>query len=286
MVSSAGAARHSPRRADGRRRRPWRLAGGECRLGLCARHRATTLETPRAAVPRRRYRALCRQRLGRLFPATPAAGLPPQRRDSMHALGMPARARKRASPCSPAEAIRDAGQEPIVESTPPNPISPYGVHKLVAEQLCRSYARHFSLRLAIVRLFSVYGELRKQPPWDACVASSAATASSVAARVRDWLHVRAAASIYAATLAATPERDDQRCSRCRRDGSDIVSKIFSYLGRRRADLYQSVARATPTATLPTSVGRESSAGFPASPCATACANRRPVHPAARMIEPR
>ena len=73
----------------------------------------------------------------------------------MHALGMPARARKRASPCSPAEAIRNAGQEPIVESTPPNPISPYGVHKLVAEQLCRSYARHFSLRLAIVRLFSV-----------------------------------------------------------------------------------------------------------------------------------
>ena len=37
------------------------------------------------------------------------------------------------------------------------PISPYGVHKKIVEELCQSYARHFGLHCAIVRLFSVYG---------------------------------------------------------------------------------------------------------------------------------
>ena len=57
---------------------------------------------------------------------------------------------------------------PIVEESPLAPISPYGVHKVIAEDLCRSYGRTFGLRVAIVRIFSAYGvELRKQLLWDA-----------------------------------------------------------------------------------------------------------------------
>jgi UDP-glucose 4-epimerase len=58
---------------------------------------------------------------------------------------------------------------PVAEETPLNPISLYAVHKKIAEDLVRSYAVHFALKAAIVRVFSVYGVgLRKQLLWDAC----------------------------------------------------------------------------------------------------------------------
>jgi UDP-glucose 4-epimerase len=57
---------------------------------------------------------------------------------------------------------------PIAEESLLAPISPYGVHKKITEDLCRSYGRTFGLRIAVVRIFSAYGiELRKQLLWDA-----------------------------------------------------------------------------------------------------------------------
>jgi UDP-glucose 4-epimerase len=62
-----------------------------------------------------------------------------------------------------------AARLPIPEESLLAPISPYGVHKRVAEDLCRSYGQSFGVRVSIVRLFSAYGiELRKQLLWDAC----------------------------------------------------------------------------------------------------------------------
>ena len=56
---------------------------------------------------------------------------------------------------------------PIPEDAVLTPMSPYGQHKLMMEQLCQSYARSFGIRSAVVRLFSVYGpNLRKQLLWD------------------------------------------------------------------------------------------------------------------------
>src|SRR4051812_42692021 len=43
---------------------------------------------------------------------------------------------------------------PIAESAALAPMSPYGHHKLMMEQLCRSYVQSFGLRCAVVRLFS------------------------------------------------------------------------------------------------------------------------------------
>ncbi|NOT98961.1 MAG: NAD-dependent epimerase/dehydratase family protein, partial [Sideroxydans sp.] len=58
---------------------------------------------------------------------------------------------------------------PIIETAHLNPVSPYGVHKLMAESLCQLYAKEFGLSVAMVRLFSIYGNgLRKQLLWDAC----------------------------------------------------------------------------------------------------------------------
>ena len=59
---------------------------------------------------------------------------------------------------------------PISENSVLNPVSPYGFHKKIAEELCLSYAKNYSIPISIVRLFSVYGAgLRKQLFWDACL---------------------------------------------------------------------------------------------------------------------
>jgi nucleoside-diphosphate-sugar epimerase len=48
------------------------------------------------------------------------------------------------------------------ETLPPRPISPYGVTKLAAENLCRAYADEHGLPLVALRYFSVYGP-RQRP---------------------------------------------------------------------------------------------------------------------------
>lgn len=48
------------------------------------------------------------------------------------------------------------------ESLPVKPISPYGVTKLAAEQLCRAFEESYQLPLVVLRYFSVYGP-RQRP---------------------------------------------------------------------------------------------------------------------------
>src|SRR6185312_5873943 len=99
-------------------------------------------------------------------------------------------------------------QIPINESGPRNPISPYGVHKKIAEDLCYSYARHFGARIALVRFFSVYGAgLRKQLLWDACnkLVVGDGRFGGHGNEVRDWLHIEDAARLLiAAAQHAAP----------------------------------------------------------------------------------
>ena len=87
---------------------------------------------------------------------------------------------------------------PIRENDGRRPASPYGVHKSMAEDLCRSYANHFGVSVAIVRFFSVYGDgLQKQLLWDACskAARGDSTFFGTGHELRDWLHVQDAASL-------------------------------------------------------------------------------------------
>jgi nucleoside-diphosphate-sugar epimerase len=48
------------------------------------------------------------------------------------------------------------------ETTPPHPVSPYGITKLAAEQLVQTYHEQFGLPATILRYFSVYGP-RQRP---------------------------------------------------------------------------------------------------------------------------
>lgn len=56
---------------------------------------------------------------------------------------------------------------PISEEDQGIPLSPYGWHKWVSEQLCKEYTSVYQLKTAIIRPFSVYGPgLKKQFFWD------------------------------------------------------------------------------------------------------------------------
>ncbi len=56
---------------------------------------------------------------------------------------------------------------PINEDVPVNPLSPYGIHKLQAEQICKEFNDFYKIQTCSVRIFSVYGPgLRKQLFWD------------------------------------------------------------------------------------------------------------------------
>lgn len=87
---------------------------------------------------------------------------------------------------------------PISESAKLNPLSPYGKHKLLAENLCIEYSNKYNLSTAVIRLFSVYGAgLQKQLLWDALnkVQDNQSNFFGTGEEVRDWLHVRDAASL-------------------------------------------------------------------------------------------
>jgi UDP-glucose 4-epimerase len=93
---------------------------------------------------------------------------------------------------------------PMTESMPLRPASPYGVHKKIAEDLMREYARLFSLKTTVVRLFSIYGEgFRKQLLWDACrkILSNEYDFFGTGDETRDWLHVSDAAELLVQSAA-------------------------------------------------------------------------------------
>ncbi len=105
-----------------------------------------------------------------------------------------------------------AGAGPISESDALIPVSPYGVHKCMTEQLVTGAHRQFGLRYAIVRYFSVYGPgLRKQLLWDLSHKLSTqpdeVVLSGTGEETRDFLHVEDAARL-ALTLAGNDATQD------------------------------------------------------------------------------
>src|ERR1700722_19890553 len=80
------------------------------------------------------------------------------------------------------------------EARLPAPVSPYGYHKFMMEQLCHEYSHVFGLETAVLRLFSVYGEgLRKQLLWDCAVklmgAADTVDLGGTGEELRDWVHI-------------------------------------------------------------------------------------------------
>ena len=56
---------------------------------------------------------------------------------------------------------------PVTEDMPLNPLSPYAVHKVMCEDLCKYFINNYGMNIKIARIFSAYGVgLRKQIFWD------------------------------------------------------------------------------------------------------------------------
>jgi UDP-glucose 4-epimerase len=84
---------------------------------------------------------------------------------------------------------------PVPEGARLNPFSPYGHHKRLMEELCRSYAASYGQRVTVARLFSVYGAgLQKQLLWDLCsrlaAGASPLSLGGSGEELRDWTEVR------------------------------------------------------------------------------------------------
>ncbi|OQW89641.1 MAG: hypothetical protein BWK78_07510 [Thiotrichaceae bacterium IS1] len=98
---------------------------------------------------------------------------------------------------------------PISEIHPLSPVSPYGVHKKIAEELCQSYGQHFKVAAIVLRFFSIYGSgLRKQLLWDACtkLQNNDTVFSGTGEEIRDWLHISDVVTLIEKSLEeATPE---------------------------------------------------------------------------------
>ncbi len=140
----------------------------------------------------------------------------------------------------------------IPEDARLTPFSPYGTHKLMMEELCRSYAANFGLLVALPRLFSVYGPgLKKQLLWDLCgklAAEGGIALGGSGDELRDWIDVRdvvqaleqigklasaQAPTINLASGCGTSVREIAAMALGHWGDSGVESRNFAFSGRSR-----------------------------------------------------
>ncbi|MFV0350131.1 MAG: NAD-dependent epimerase/dehydratase family protein [Halodesulfovibrio sp.] len=81
---------------------------------------------------------------------------------------------------------------PVAEACPLQPISPYGYHKVLSENIIQQYHQLYGQTYAILRIFSCYGEgLAKQLLWDAAVKATEGNLElfGTGEETRDFIHV-------------------------------------------------------------------------------------------------
>jgi UDP-glucose 4-epimerase len=166
-------------------------------------------------------------------------------------------------------AVYGAGHnDPIAEAAASTPYSPYGFHKRMAELLLESYARNFGLRVAIVRLFSVYGPgLRKQLLWDACTrlaqGAKVLALGGTGAELRDWINVTDVAQL----MLCAADRANQEAivinggTGVATPVIDIAQQICAAWGAGRTVEFSGSARAGDPFRLVADVARAQALGF-------------------------
>lgn len=102
---------------------------------------------------------------------------------------------------SSAAVYGNPGTLPVTRSTQLQPVSPYGFHKMISEQVFREFEEIFGIPAVILRVFSCYGAgLRKQLLWDICrkaCASGPVRLFGTGNETRDYIHVRDLARLIA-----------------------------------------------------------------------------------------
>lgn len=95
-----------------------------------------------------------------------------------------------------------ADDRPLTVRDQPNPVSPYGYYKWMAELLLKSHAESFGIKFIAVRFFSIYGvELKRQLLWEASLKLMSENHASIfwgtGQETRDWIHVDDAVDLIA-----------------------------------------------------------------------------------------
>lgn len=168
---------------------------------------------------------------------------------------------------SSAAVYGDTGGSTAEESRRPAPVSPYGYHKLMMEQLCQEYSQIFGLHTAVLRLFSVYGEgLRKQLLWD-CSVKLMSEAESIELggtgdELRDWIHIDDAVAMLhrVAGLAGVDCPMFNGGSGVARRVRDIVALLSKSLQRAPSVKFSGVRRPGDPRVLVANAGRIAAAG--------------------------
>ncbi|HEY5811040.1 MAG TPA: NAD-dependent epimerase/dehydratase family protein [Terrimicrobiaceae bacterium] len=96
---------------------------------------------------------------------------------------------------------------PVQESSPLNPISPYGWHKRYGEEICTEYWKLHGIRSLTLRIFSLYGEnLRKQLFWDIyqkTCESKRIILFGTGDETRDFLYIRDLMQVFSRVILAS-----------------------------------------------------------------------------------
>jgi UDP-glucose 4-epimerase len=139
------------------------------------------------------------------------------------------------------------GDRSIREETSLNPVSPYGVHKMMGESLCQMYGAHYGVHSTVLRLFSVYGGgLRKQLLWDACAKALRGESefAGTGDETRDWLDV-----VDAAELIFLAVKQASRLCPIANGGAGeappiraVLEELFQCLGVNRPPHFSGVVR--------------------------------------------
>ena len=131
----------------------------------------------------------------------------------------------------------DATELPVTEETLPRPVSPYGVTKLAAEQLCSLYSHVYSVPVVSLRFFTVYGP-RQRPDMaiqrflSACLSGEPITIFGDGTQTRDFTFVDDVIETLILALEAPP---DQRvfnvCGGSRISLNDLLTLMQEVTGR-------------------------------------------------------
>jgi len=154
----------------------------------------------------------------------------------------------------------------ITENTGLNPISPYGKHKKTAEELCLAYANKFNLQVAIVRLFSVYGEgLKKQLLWEALRKQDYDSFKffGTGREKRDWMHIDDVVSLVYKIGAAKKLRYQiiNGATGISLSVNQALKYLFKCCGRTRNPEFSGLAKAGDPPRYVTSISRARSLGW-------------------------
>lgn len=118
----------------------------------------------------------------------------------MHVLDSLRRSKIRSTFIFPSSAAVYGNPEtlPVSEEAPLRPISPYGFHKVISENILREYYELYDQPYLCMRIFSCYGEgLKKQLLWDAAVKAGHGGLQlfGTGGETRDFIHVNDLAGI-------------------------------------------------------------------------------------------